>query len=107
MKQQTREIKHGLDGYRRFACRCDICRKASSDRKRFERNRDLLPVQPMIDKYGEQFTKRFPNLIKRWQEEGIGLFVADRICVESGDHPYDVYGDRWYESVWNAMKEGK
>ena len=99
-KPKGRELPHGVSRYRRLGCRCELCRAALRDAKRKRRQANLMPVQPLIDKFGDEFCRKHRDALKTWTVEGISLYVADRICCERGHHPYEIYGDEWFEKEW-------
>lgn len=96
---------HGtVSCYRNGGCRCDECRMAVRDIKRLQAQ-PTLSVQPMIDKLPIDFRIRFRDSLINWQKNGIRLYRADKICIQYGYHPYEVYGDTWYEDIWNKEKK--
>jgi len=58
----------------------------------------------MLDKLPVDFKIRFRDSMPRWIKCGIRLYRADKICIQYGYHPYEVYGDTWYEDIWNKEK---
>lgn len=100
--------EHGLFMYRNRGCRCNICKNAMRrvNGKRVRINKQIT-VQPLIDKFGEPFVKRFEGSVPKWLAEGISHRAIDRICVGYGYHPYEVYGDLWFEDIWKQMEKEK
>lgn len=103
-KSTAKVVPHGVLRYRGYGCRCDTCRTAASALKRNRRLENLITVQPLIDKYGASFSSQYKKSIERWQREGIPIFTADKICCARGNHPYEVYGDLWFEKYWRKGK---
>ena len=104
MERSKVDVPHGVTGYRNYGCRCDICRLACTELKRRKRISNLIPVQPLIDKFGEDMFRRFPKMMAQWQREGISIYAADKICCARGFHPVEIYGDDWFEPAWEKMK---
>jgi hypothetical protein len=99
-KQTVKTYVHGVNRYRKYGCRCDICRSAASALKRLQRVQTTLPVQPLIDKFGDVIHRRFYRSLDKWHREGVNPYVADKICCSLGCHPAEVYGDDWFEPMW-------
>lgn len=104
-----RKTEHGLYAYTALGCRCYVCKKAMA-RKNAARPQcatTYISVQPLIDRFGDTFVKRNPRNIPKWLKIGISHRAADRICVEYGYHPYEVYGDLWFYDIWEEMRKDK
>lgn len=37
-----------------------------------------------------------PAAIRDWARQGVGIIVADRLCIRAGAHPFVVYGEDWF-----------
>ncbi len=105
----VRKTEHGLYAYNALGCRCEVCKKAMRRKNaaRPSRKSTYITVQPLIDKFGDKFTKQYPGSLVKWLEGGITHRSIDRICVEYGYHPYEVYGDLWFEDIWEEMRKEK
>lgn len=73
--------------------------------KREQRLNNRLPVQPLIDRYGEDFLKTHGKSVQTWLNTGLSPYIIDKLCCARGNHPYEVYGDAWFEPIWNQDKE--
>ena len=93
------DTKHGISRYRDYNCRCEICRRAISEYKLKQRIAKLIPVQPMIDKFGESFCRQYKGSIDKWIAKGINVYTADKICCSKGFHPVEVFGDIWIDNA--------
>ena len=59
----------------------------------------------MLEKLPHGFAKRYRGSMGNWKKNGIKLYTADAICVTYGYHPYEIYGDAWYEDIWKKDME--
>jgi hypothetical protein len=103
--RSTAEVPpHGVWRYRSRGCRCDTCRDGAAELKRKRRLENLISVQPLIDKYGQSFVSQYSRSLEKWTKDGVPIYTADRICCARGNHPYEVFGDLWFEKYWKKDK---
>ena len=104
MKTFGANRQHGRIGAYREGCRCEPCKFAGKEsnrnRKRREAAQPKISVQPMKDGLPANFMHEHRAGIPRWETEGIPMFMADRICVKYGHHPWNIFGDEWYKDLW-------
>jgi len=60
-----------------------------------------LPLEPLVRRYGSvralaEALNRDRGQVQKWRERGVTILSADRIAVEAGLHPVEVWPD-WYE----------
>lgn len=104
-KPPTREVPHSTYRYRKFGCRCDICKRCARDTRRETRLNNRLPVQPILDRFGDALRKTHNASIEGWLRDGINAYTVDKLCCSRGHHPYEVYGDAWFEPIWELDKK--
>jgi hypothetical protein len=94
---------HGRNGYVKYKCRCDVCRKANSDYKKSRRpvatfalrlDGSVLVERLRADDRLNAVGKRSAQ---RWVHEGIDVYNADRMCIKLGYHPVEIWGQKFYE----------
>jgi hypothetical protein len=44
-------------------------------------------------------------LEQRYGERGVTIGFADRFCIGIGKHPWEVYGDLWFQDLWDKEKK--
>jgi len=100
-------LRHGrLNTYKRDGCRCDICKEVGSkyNATRY-RPQFRLPIAPILECLdSSQNTKRV-RLEQRYGERGVTIGFADRFCIGIGKHPWEVYGDLWFQDLWDKEKK--
>lgn len=105
----VRKTEHGLYAYGALGCRCEVCKKAMRRKNaaRPSRKSTYITVQPLLDKFGDKFAKQHELSMPKWLEKGISHRAIDTICVKYGYHPYEIYGDLWFEDIWEQMRKEK
>jgi len=96
---------HGINGYKKRGCRCEVCQAAyDSYNKNRRKHPELAPKidpEPLIEFIigsGEKITGGLGQQFARWRRSGgVDLFIADAACVRRGYHPFEIYGDAWYD----------
>lgn len=95
---------HGISGYKRNGCRCDICEAAyvkyNADRRKYPEIAPRIDPEPLIEfivGHDAKLPGGLSQQFARWRENGVDVFVADRHCVKRGVHPFEVYGDVWWD----------
>jgi hypothetical protein len=95
---------HGISGYKRNKCRCEVCVAAyeaynTARRKNPEKSFtiDPEPLISFITKLEDPVPASTQQTFARWRRNGVDVFVADRHCVRRGAHPSEVYGSEWFE----------
>ena len=106
MGRNNGPVKHGVSRYRGYKCRCDLCVAAYAEFNRLRR-KHTDEVQVMIDPaplialvLAEDFRPggAVHRQVRRWEENGLDVYEADRQCVRRGFHPLEVFGDAWLEA---------
>lgn len=105
MTTMTGTFKHGANGYRFHKCRCPECVAGNAVFNEARRkNRELsfkIDPEPLIAFLLSVATREqrpIYQAFSRWREAGgVDIFVADKHCVRNGVHPWEVYGDDWWE----------
>lgn len=94
---------HGISGYKRNKCRCEVCLAAyeaynTARRKNPEKSFtiDPEPLISFISRLEDPVPAATQQAFARWRRKGVDVFVADRHCVRRGAHPSEVYGDDWW-----------
>lgn len=95
---------HGISGYKRNKCRCEVCLAAyeaynTARRKNPEKSFtiDPEPLIRFITKLEDPVPAATQQAFAGWRRNGVDVFVADRHCVRRGAHPSEVYGSEWFE----------
>jgi hypothetical protein len=95
--------------YIKRKCRCELCKEAIAvyNKERARRKREVphFPLQPVIDRMTKHQRGLHETLIKTSSDKSLSVYRIDRLCCSLGFHPYEVYGDLWYEDIWNSEKE--
>lgn len=87
-------------------CRCDECKARKSEYARLWRDQeglrarcfDFAPLERII--LGRDLalnTVASGTSVKEWRLRGIPWDRADTLCCKLGMHPFDVYGEDWYD----------
>jgi hypothetical protein len=96
--------KHNYTRYKKDRCRCDECCAAFEEYQKSRRKHPeksfKIPAGPLVE-FIKQHDGRLQGMqarsAKRWLVDGVDIFTADRVCVTRGFHPFEVYGDAWFE----------
>lgn len=61
---------------------------------------DVAPLKSIVDD-NPALVKYFPCVASwyNWGKYGIDPYVADKICIAIGMHPYEVFGEEWIEKI--------
>lgn len=95
---------HGITGYQRYKCRCETCVTAARiSRDRYRPRSSVFGVR--LD--GARFIRRLEldgrfyerNMAQRALKDGFSVYAADRWAVKYGYHPYEIWGDDFYQGV--------
>lgn len=110
----TETLKHGLHGYKRRKCRCEVCTEAYTQSKIRERlklrrtviTHRLIDAAPLVKIYREtQDHRKIEKTIKRWESRGISIYEADEFCMKIGMHPIEVFGSAYFEGLCDEEEE--
>ena len=100
---------HGISGYKRRGCRCAVCEAAyvkyNADRRKYRHKAPRIKADLLVAFITENDSHvggTSKAMMERWLRDGVDLYVADAACVKRGVHPYEVFGDAW----WNVPIEG-
>ena len=101
------EIKHGVNGYNKHACRCEICKQAKHEQRFRDKPRASklkLDCEPLIRKLelSDQIHLVSPRRVFHWRQNGgINVYYADKWAVRFGWHPAEVWGMAFYEGCFD------
>ncbi len=102
----TRSFVHGLNAYRVYKCRCEICTSANNESRRKYRPlsdsvKIRLDAQPLIDRLTRdgRLNAVENSKISEWRKNGIGIYPADKWCIRLGYHPIEVWGQDFYVAI--------
>lgn len=100
----THNRKHGIYSYKHLGCRCaECCLAHEKYLVRYRKNPEKAPMidpEPLIAFIvgrGEPITASIARQFDRWRRNGVDMFIADGHCVRRGYHPYEVFGEAWYQ----------
>lgn len=99
--------EHGLSMYRRAGCKCDVCRAANAvtrmKYKKPARPKLMLPCEPLVNLLTrlERLDEVDHRALKRWEVEGVWVFIADVWCTRLGYHPAEVFGNAFYAGCFD------
>ena len=93
---------HGITGYQRYKCRCETCVEAAKAVRARHRpysynSKVRLDAQVLIDRLDADGRWYDRNMARRLIQEGVSVYAADRWAVRYGYHPYEIWGDAFYE----------
>ena len=95
---------HGINGYKKNGCRCEKCQAAydsyNMKRRKYPELAPKIDAEPLIAfiiESGEKITGGLGQQFERWRRSGVDLFVADSHCVKRGYHPFEIFGDAWWD----------
>lgn len=104
MPRNPENWTHGVNRYRQHKCRCDECVAAYAlYRQRLRKHPepsfviDPEPLIKFIEKMEDPVPASTQQTFARWREKGVDVFVADRHCCKRGVHPWEVFGEAWFE----------
>lgn len=99
--------KHGIYGYQKYACRCQICTEAIRISR--EKYRPPKSDNQRIRLSGKIFVDRLErdgrllavptSKVFRWLKYDMDIYAADRHAVKLGYHPYEIWGDAFYQAT--------
>lgn len=95
---------HGITGYQKYACRCETCVDAAKQvrarhRPYSDNSKLRLSGQTFIDRLVKDERYYDRNMALRIIKEGLSVYAADRWAVKYGYHPYEIWGDAFYEGT--------
>lgn len=91
---------HGRSTYLKHKCRCEICTEdARVYREKYARSGIRLDGEPFIQRLTTdgRVTSAGSNNVSKWRRYGMDIFAADRWAVKFGYHPYEIWGDDFYQ----------
>ena len=102
-------VKHGtITGYTNGGCRCVECAAmgAAWRAKRREREKKppvpRLPVEPLLPYFADHESRKVRHYLYRYQATGVTVFKVDELCCRLGLHPWMIYGDTFFQDVWEG-----
>jgi len=100
----SRTKTHGITSYKKRGCRCELCCAAwaryNMSRRLHKEKSFKIPAGPLVEfmrEHDGRMDGAKARAAKRWLEEGVDIFTADKACVRRGFHPFEVYGSAWFE----------
>jgi hypothetical protein len=67
---------------------------------------DASPLIALYDDVPKLGTTMKQNL-KRWKEKGITVYEADEKCMKLGYHPVEVFGDSYFDGLYEEEAQYK
>jgi hypothetical protein len=112
------DFNHGLRGYKKYKCRCNICSEEYFQAKVREniKNRKalikhyMIAAEPLIALYKETIGRLNANqrrLVSKWETNGISVYDADVYSIRLGYHPYEIFGESYFEGLQEEIAEYK
>lgn len=95
--------EHGTNTkYRNEGCRCSECKEAGrvSNAGRKSRSAIRLPLEPLLPYMSQSFKTSNRVTIKDARTNGLTIYRADALCCKMGRHPWEIYGDLWFQDLW-------
>ena len=100
--------KHGSLACYRAGCRCDPCREAGRiGNRRRSRGLPRLPIEPLARLTDAHFKDAHQYVFRNAHTKGLTIYQADKLCCEAGLHPWLVYGDAWFQDLWEKNEQTK
>jgi hypothetical protein len=93
--------------YRNEGCRCAECKEAGrvSNAGRKSRSAIRLPIEPLLPYMGRDLRNSYRDTIRKALVEGLTIYRADVLCCRIGRHPWEIYGDLWFQDLWEDDNE--
>lgn len=99
--------QHGIYGYQHHGCRCEICiEKMRAFRAKYRPpksdNQNIrLSARVFVDRLERdgRLTAIPTSKIHRWLKYDMDIYAADRQACKLGYHPYEIWGDAFYQGV--------
>jgi hypothetical protein len=66
-----------------------------------------LPIEPLLKVLPSEWRQTHHKSIATWQRIGLTVFHADRLCCKFGYHPWTIYGDLWFQEIWESNEQTK
>lgn len=109
MSETKQEPKCGTRyKHTKHGCNCALCLEAveryNEERARKKKEMPRFALQPIVDRMTREQKESHSGLIKANAGKSLTIYKIDRLCCSLGFHPYEVYGDLWYEDIWNSDK---
>jgi len=92
--------KHGRSAYLKYKCRCDVCVEANKTyRLLYGRSEFSLDPEVFIKRLADdnRITGLGSHNVAKWRKFGLDVFAGDRWAVKLGYHPYEIWGDAFYQ----------
>lgn len=100
-------MMHGtISGYTSGGCRCEPCMEAGREWRRKRQAKIVanrppkLPVAPIYALLDDSNRRRYSSALNRYAKTGIPIYSADAWCCKLGVHPWMVYGDLYFQDLW-------
>lgn len=102
---------HGEPRTYKRGCRCRPCTDAVNE---YNRNKDRrkkqqarIPFDPILSVMSMEQKRQHWALIESSTGKTIPIYQADRLCIKFGYHPWTVYGDMWFQDLWEKDEQAK
>lgn len=101
-------LNHGIEAGYRKGCRCEPCQQGHRDYQyRQYHAKPRLPFDPIVAFMSPEVRVARSKLIKAQTGKTISIFQADRLCCSLGFHPWQVYGDLYFQDLWEKNEQAK
>ena len=109
---------HGMRGYKVHKCRCETCvggfmaykaRQSLKNRKAAIKHHiiDGKPLAELFKSLHGRLDTSQRRLVKRWTTVGISVYEADKYAVRFGYHPYEIFGESYFEGLDEEIAQYK
>jgi hypothetical protein len=61
-----------------------------------------LPVEPIFNLLDSTNRRAIGDKLRRYRATGIPIYRADYWCCKLGLHPWLVYGDAYFQDLWEG-----
>lgn len=103
----SKPFKHNRNGYLEHKCRCTICVDANKEyRYQYNKSEFKLDVEVFVQRLTEdgRVTGLGSHNVAKWRARGLDVFSGDKWAVKLGYHPYEIWGDAFYQGCDGYVK---
>jgi hypothetical protein len=117
MSEKT-DHAHGLRGYKVHKCRCEVCiggfmaykAKRSLKNHKAAIKHYIIDGTPLVELYKKTYSRLDTpqrSLVKKWSTIGISVYDADKYSIKLGYHPYEIFGETYFEGLDEEIAQYK